>query len=493
MTDTQTKSDAVHATGVSRRDFLKTGAASVGAAAALYATPLSATAQRLAPPRAPSGPIRVWQTTGTERHAARPDISWEAGAARAATDILLDPQHRKQEVLGFGGAFTDAATYMFNQLAPDARAALFHELFHPTEMNLSVGRTCIGSSDYSTKAYSYDDSPTPDPELTKFSIAHDRQWILPMLREARKVNPELFLLSSPWSPPGWMKDNNSLLGGTIRRRYLRQYANYMTRFVEAYAAEGVTVDAVTSQNEVDTDQDSRMPQCTWPQEIEVQFVGEFLGPAFVKAGVRTRIWLIDHNYNLWGRALAMMQDDAVRRYADGFAWHGYLGTPQEMTRVHEAYPDKHAYWTEGGPDIIDPKYQTDWTKWASQFAGIMRNWSRCIIAWNLALDEKGKPNIGPFPCGGVVTIDSRTKAVTRSGQYWAFAHYSRHVRRGARVLEATGGPASVSHVAFENPDGSRVVVLTNAGNSATGLRVVLGDGVAEVSLPGDSVTTLAWT
>jgi glucosylceramidase len=123
----------------------------------------------------------------------------------------------------------------------------------------------------------------------------------------------------------------------------------------------------------------------------------------------------------------------------------------------------------------------------------MRNWARCIIAWNLALDEKGNPNIGPFPCGGVVTIDSKTKAVTRSGQYWAFAHYSRHVRRNARVLESTGGPTSVAHVAFENPDGGRVVVLTNTGNAATGSRVVLGDGVAELSLPADSVTTLAWT
>jgi glucosylceramidase len=475
---------------VSRREFVRRGAAGLGATAAL-STPALATAVRLAERHA-AGPIRVWHTGGSDRHASRPDLAWRSTGAHAGDDIVLEPARRKQEVLGFGGAFTDAATYMFNQLAPDARAALFRELFHASEMNLSVGRSCVGSSVYSTKAYSYDDSDTPDPELTKFSIAHDRRWILPMLREARRVNPDLFLLSSPWSPPGWMKDNNSLLGGTIRRRYLAQYADYLTRFVQAYAAEGVRVDAVTSQNEVDTDQDGRMPQCTWPKEIEVQFVGELLGPAFAKAGVQTRIWLIDHNYNLWGRALAELQDDAVRRYADGIAWHGYLGTPAEMTRVHDAYPDKHAYWTEGGPDITDPKYQTDWSKWASQFAGIMRNWARCIIAWNLALDEHGTPNIGPFPCGGVVTIDSRTKAVTRSGQYWALAHYARHVRRGARVLETTGGPNGVDHVAFENPDGSRALVLTNAGNAAMSARVVLGSAAVELPLPPDSVTTMAW-
>jgi glucosylceramidase len=164
-----------------------------------------------------------------------------------------------------------------------------------------------------------------------------------------------------------------------------------------------------------------------------------------------------------------------------------------MTHVHDAYPDKHAYWTEGGPDITDPKYPTEWSKWSSQFAGIMRNWARCIIAWNLALDERGKPNIGPFPCGGVVTIDRRTKAVTRSGQYWALAHYSRHVRRGARVVESIGGPRGVDHVAFENPDGSRVLVLTNAGAAATDARIVLGESSARVALPADSVTTLVWT
>ncbi len=485
-------SDAVPPSDVSRREFLRSGAVGAGATVALYGVPLATAAAQIVM-IVPRTPIDAWQTVGRLRHEPLFDFSWQAGAIHGPDDIALDPAKKKQEVLGFGGAFTDAATYMFNVLTPDARAELFHELFHPSEMGLSVGRSCIGSSDYSTKPYSYDDSPTPDPQLTRFSIAHDKQWILPMLREARKVNPELFLLSSPWSPPGWMKDNNSLMGGTIRRRYLAEYAQYMTKFVEAYAAEGVVVDAVTSQNEVDTDQDGRMPQCTWPQEIEVGFVGRHLGPAFVKAGLRTKIWLIDHNYNLWGRALASLQDEAVLRFADGVAWHGYLGTPGEMTRVHDAYPDKHAYWTEGGPDITSNNYLTDWGRWASDFAGILRNWSRCIIAWNLALDEKGNPNIGPFPCGGVVTIDSKTKAVTRSGQFWAFAHYSRHVRRGARVLESTGGHAGVAHVAFENPDESRVVVLTNRGASGATQRIVVEGRAVVLQLPADSITTLAWT
>lgn len=515
-----------HESDVSRRHFLKTGALGVGAAglgAARLGAPVGfpGAAQAAegagagsgpAAVQSPVGPIRVHQTAGTRHHVALPDLAWRPSAASAAaTDVVLAPDRRKQEVLGFGAAFTDAACYTFNRLAPSARAALFHELYHPSEMALNVGRACVGASDYSTVAYSYDEGATPDPDLARFSIAHDRQWILPMLREVRAVNPDLFLLASPWSPPAWMKDNGSLLGGTIRRRYLGAYANYLTKFVQAYAAEGVPIGALTTQNELDTDQDGGMPACTWPQEAEVQFVGQNLGPALARAGVPAKIWLVDHNYNLWGRAISEFEDDAVRRYADGVAWHGYVGNPAWMTRVHDAYPEKHGYWTEGGPDITSPRYATDWAPWAGQFTDILRNWSRCIIAWNYALDEKGKPNIGPFACGGLVTVHSGTGEVTRSGMYWAYAHFSRHVRRGARVIESTGGtppggagtppPATgggarpttdFGHVAFENPDGSRVLVLANVAARPRTTRVVLGGSAVEVALPAESVTTLGW-
>ena len=475
---------------VTRRDFLKAGGATLGVAAALNALPETI---RAAEP-SPAGPIRVRQTAGANRYSELPALTWSpAGRASSAADVRLDPAKRYQQILGLGGALTEATTYMFQRLPPNDRAKLFHELFHPSEMNLSVGRTCIGSSDYATVAYSYDDSPTPDPELTKFSIEHDRQSVLPMLREARAVNPDLFLLSSPWSPPGWMKDNNSPFGGTIRRRYLEVYAQYFVKFVSAYAQEGVTIDAVTSQNEVDTDQDGLMPACTWPQEIEVGFVGEHLGPAFEKAGIKTKIWLLDHNYNLWGRALASFEDDKLRKYADGVAWHGYLGKPTAMSLVHARYPDKSAYWTEGGPDYRDKDYETDWTRWVAEFSGIFRNWARGVIGWNLALDEVGRPNIGPFYSGGIVTIDSKTNAITRSGMYWALAHFSRHVRRGARVIYSSGSVTDISHVAFENPDGSQVLVVANSGKTPASPRIVLGKSAARLTLPPDSVTTLEWT
>jgi glucosylceramidase len=185
-------------------------------------------------------------------------------------------------------------------------------------------------------------------------------------------------------------------------------------------------------------------------------------------------------------------------YIDGIAWHGYVGEPSAMTRVHDAFPQKSAYWTEGGPDIALPDYQTDYTKWAETFNAVVRNWARSITSWNLALDEKGKPNIGPFSCGGVITVDNATRKVTRSGQYWAFAHYCKHVRRGARVFQTDGvgggqGTANpVSHTGFRNPDGSFVVVLANRGPE-TRVQLLLGSNTLEADLPADSVHTLQWS
>ena len=473
----------------SRRDFLKIAASGVAGAAATEM--LSGSGVQAAAPQPPQGEIRVRVTDKNRRYATGPSLGWKSASGSANGDaITLDPDKQYQPVLGFGAAFTDAACYTFNQLPATARDQLFHELFAPSEMDLSVGRICVGSSDYSPSVYSYDEG-APDPELTRFSIDHDRAHILPMLVEARKVNPELFLLASPWSPPGWMKSSNTMLGGAIWRRNFAAYANYLAKFLKAYASGGVAVNAITTQNEVDTDQDGKMPAAMWPQEYEMDFVRDQLGPRLAAEHLDTKIWLLDHNYSLWGRAVCMLDDPGVRKYADGIAWHGYVGTPELMSRVHEYHPDIKMYWTEGGPDITASDYQTDWSKWSATFTDILQNWCRCIIGWNLALDEHGKPNLGPFPCGGVVTIDSKTKAITRSGQYWALAHYSRAVRRGAVRFASQSRSVEVRHVGFANPDATMVLVVTNPGPMSP-VQVQMGASICELVLPGDSVTTLTW-
>jgi len=436
------------------------------------------------------GPIATWITAGDKRFAPGDTLKWEAAGAPSADAVHLDPSKTFQEVLGFGASFTDAACYMVNQLAAPARARLLHELFHPSEMGLSVCRTCIGSSDYATKLYSYDDGEA-DPELTRFSIDHDRQYILPILREARRENPDLFLLASPWSPPGWMKANNSMLGGSMRKKYLPVYAKYFLRFLQDYAAEGVPVQAVTPQNEVDTDQDGRMPACLWGQEYEIEFVRDHLGPLLEQTKTPTQIWILDHNYNLWGRVVSMLDDAKVRQYVSGVAWHGYVGKAEMMGRVLAAHPEVGMYWTEGGPDYTNADYLTDWTKWGTAFARILQNGCRSVTAWNLALDEKGRPNIGPFPCGGVVTIHSETKEIVRSGQYWALAHYSRAIRRGARRFDSRSAAADLHHVAVRNPDGRTAVLLSNAGPTRT-VELRLDNRAARVPLPEKAVATLTF-
>lgn len=469
-----------------RREFLKISALGVAAATATGLNVATVDAGTSVVP----GDMNIRLTYADKRFSATVPARWSKAKAAPGQTISVDPSRKFQEILGFGAAFTDAACYMFQQLTPTARQQLFHELFHPSEMGLNVCRTCIGASDYSTKLYSYDDGD-PDPELTRFSIDHDRQYILPMLREARQVNPDVFLFSSPWSPPGWMKANGSMLGGCMERKYMAPYANYFVKFLQSYAAEGVPIQAITVQNEVDTEQDGRMPACVWPQEYEVDFVRQHLGLAFERHDIKTKIWLLDHNYNLWGRAICELQTPDVRKYAHSIAWHGYVGQPEWMSRVHDAYPDAEMYWTEGGPDYAAPDYASDWCNWSSTFTGILRNWCRSITGWNLALNEHGRPNIGPFGCGGLVTIDSRTHEVTRSGQFWAFAHYSRCIRRGARRIGTQSSSAALHHVGFENPDGERVLILTNPAEERK-VQLQLGQMTTEVMLPRGSVATCTW-
>jgi len=290
-----------------RRDFLKLSALGATATASLNAFPEFTDLIGLEP-----STIATRVTHGKERFAQGSTIEWRRGTPAGET-VVLDPGKKFQEILGFGAAFTDAACYNFNQLSSSAREQLFHELFHPSELGLNFGRTCIGSSDYSTKVYSFDDGDA-DPELKRFSIEHDRAYILPILRHARAVKPDLFLFSSPWSPPGWMKAGGSMLGGSMRKSYFDSYAHYFLKFLDGYRTEGVHIQAVTVQNEVDTDQDGRMPAC------------------------------------LWGRVMEELEDPGLRKYADAVAWHGYGSAAEMVAKVQDAYPKVGMHWTEGGPD-----------------------------------------------------------------------------------------------------------------------------------------------
>ena len=492
-------------TGTTRRRFVSTGAA-----LATVAT-VPGAARR-------ADAIHMRQTAGNQRFASLPALGWQADDAGDDADaVTLDPTISFQEILGFGAAFTEASAWLISQMAPAARAELMHELFSADGLGVNVTRCCIGSSDYATAMFSYDEG-APDPTLSRFSIDRDRAYVLPELSTARHINPDLFILASPWSPPGWMKNGGSMLGGNIKPTNFAIYAQYLVRFLQAYAQAGVPINAITSQNESDTDQAGRMPASAWAQEYEVAFVGKHLGPAIEKAGLDTKIWLLDHNFNLWGRVFNTLEDPNVFKYAEGVAWHPYVGAAEAMTRIHNAYPTKSAYWTEGGFELAAGKGTIEFaatpgpmTEGATagtapkldETAAIvqsalgathaLRNWVRCMIDWNVVLDETGHPNIGPFDLKGMLTIDSKSHRVTARGpNYWAIKHLNQIAPRGATVIESRGGTAKLAHVAFVDPHGRKGLMLTNAGAART-IRVRNGGRMAEVALPAGSITNLSWT
>ena len=434
---------------------------------------------------------KIFMTSATRKHERLAPISFKPlkGEDHSTDSILVDPSSRFQSILGFGSAYTDASCFLLQSMQPEARRAFLLETFSPEQMNLNVGRTSIGASDYSRDVYNYDDQ-AGDLSMAKFSIAHDESYILPVLREMRRIQPELFLLSTPWSPPGWMKTYGSMLGGWMTYQYLAPYALYFSRFLDAYRAAGVPINAVTSQNELETDQGGSMPATYWPPELEADFIRDHLGPLLRQKEDATEIWLLDHNYNLWKRVRWQLQDVALRKYVSGVAWHGYLGTPDMMSRLHEVEPDMPFYWTEGGPDINDPQYAYDWTRWGTIFTAAVSNWCRCLITWNLMLDPQGKPNIGPFSCGGLVTL-KEDGTLLYSGQYWALRHFSQHVTRGAMRIASHSDVSELSHVAFVNKDGSRVLLLTNTGEERDLRLLYLGEQ-ATIHLDKHSVTTALW-
>lgn len=290
-----------------------------------------------------------------------------------------------------------------------------------------------------------------------------------------------------------MKSNGSMLGGCMRHTYMPSYANYFLKFLRAYEAEGVPIQAVTVQNEVDTDEDGTMPACAWPQDYEADFVIQHLGPLFERSGIHTKIWMLDHNYNLWGRALCELETPDVLKYSNAIAWHGYFGQPEWVNRVQDAFPQAEMYWTEGNSYYLAPDYLTDWANWGKTFTTILRNCCRCITLWNFATNEHGRPYIGtdPHGIGGAMLIDSGTKKISYGGIFWALVQFSRFIHRGAIRIDSQSVSDKISHCAFQNPDGSLAIAVTNP-NGSQKCEVRLGNKSVKFDLAQNSVTTVTW-
>ena len=451
------------------------------------------------PPQGPAA--QVWLTTGSGSKllSRETDVHFDSGAPPATLlRIVVDEGTAYQEIVGFGAAITDASAWLIqNRLTAAQREALLKELFGPSPgIGLSFTRLTMGASDFSLHQYSYDDLPAgqTDSTLAHFSIDSNRAYLLPIVQRALAINPRLKIMATPWSPPGWMKTTGSLIQGTLRPEAYGPLAEYFRRYIEAYRAEGVPIYAVTVQNEPHYEPPN-YPGMRLEPPARARFVGQYLGPLFARRGIGTIILDWDHNWDEYQSPLQVLADSVAPRYIAGVAWHCYGGDVSAQSLVHDAHPEKNAYFTECSGGEWAPTF-ADNLKWFVRTLIIeaTRGWAKGVLLWNLALDENHGPHTGGCgDCRGVVTITSASGAVTRNVEYYALAHASRFVRPGARRVASTSGVAGLESVAFRNADdGSKALIVVNTDVQDRTFAVRWASQSFRYTLPAGAVVTFVW-
>lgn len=445
--------------------------------------------------------VSVWITTADHATALKPSTAARFGDDKAAKlSITVDDAQRFQEMVGFGASLTDSAAWLIqHKLDAGQRDALLKELFgrDGSGLGLSFSRLTIGASDFSRHHYSLDDTPDgkPDPELKHFSIDQNRGDVIPVARAMLAINPQLKIMASPWSAPGWMKDSNSLIQGRLLPEYYDAFSRYLLKYVDAYAAEGVPIFALTVQNEPDYEPKD-YPGMRLNAPARARLIGDHLGPMIARRGNGPLLFDWDHNWDKPEEPLGVLSDPAAGKYVDAVAWHCYGGDVAAQSPVHEAFPDKDAYMTECSGGDWEPVRSGGLPLQAKNIIiRSARNWARGALFWNLALDESNGPYAGGcHTCRGVVTIDSRTGAITRTDEYYALAHASRFVRPGAHRIASTESGGELDNVAFRNADdGSLVLLVTNAAKRARRFSVDQGGVRFSYTLPPRSLATFVWT
>lgn len=471
-----------------------------GLAAMALACWLAACSTAGGPPavvRAP-GTVAVWASSAdaARRLERQADLALTAAGPAQPAEVTVDPARPEQEIVGYGAAMTDASAHLLQtRLTPAGRDALIGELFGPGGLGLNFLRVPIGASDFSMEHYSLDDTAAGsiDPDLTRFSMARPQQEQIPALLAARKVNSGLVLMASPWSAPGWMKDSGSLIKGRLLPQYYDAFARYFARYLDAMDGAGLPVRYISVQNEP-AFEPADYPGMRFAAADRARFVAGHLGPALAARRKPVGILEWDHNWDKPEEPLAVLADPQARAYVSGVAWHCYAGNPAVMDQVHRAWPDKEVFFSEcsGGNWAPDWGGSLGWMT-DNLIIAPTRAGSKGTILWNLALDENHGPHRGGCgDCRGVVTIDSRTGAVTRNVEYYVLGHASRFVRPGARRIASEGGPSGLTHTAFRNPDGSLVLLAHNASTAALRLDVRSSGRAFSLTMPAGEVMTVVW-
>lgn len=457
----------------------------------------------------PSPAVGEWVTTaqpGTPQTGATTLADYPP-ATRTATEIRVSNDVGFQQVTGFGAALTDSSAHMLYELAPSVRDQVMQQLFDPgSGAGIDFLRQPIGASDFAVNTdYSFDDMPPgqTDYDLRHFTVAHDEAQILPLLRQARRINPRLEIVASPWSPPGWMKTSDSMIDGKLidTPAIYRAYALYLVKFLTAYQKAGVPVAYITVQNEPQALERDNYPgtDMDWQQEAKVI---DALGPAIKAAGLNTKILGYDHNWGTHYGDVASHErvdedpqvdypydllESSAARWISGTAWHCYYGDPSAQTALKASFPGKDAYETEcDGGDI-------------STALGVLNNWGKTVTYWNIALDQNHGPHLGGCgTCNGTITINSTSKAVSYSSQYYTLAHFGKFVEPGAtRIASVTtntaGAAVQLQTVAFRNPDHSNALVVWNSNSKAAQtFSVIVGGKYFETTLGAGDTATYTW-
>ncbi|MFF5187147.1 ricin-type beta-trefoil lectin domain protein [Streptomyces sp. NPDC000345] len=477
----------------------------------LLAALLSATAglTAAAPPAQAAGEqVGVWLTTTDDddgRHVVRglqaqTPFAFQPGTGGGGENITVDENTRYQTFTGGGASFTDTAAWLMNgsgALSQATRDATMRKLFSPAEgIGLSFLRNPMGASDLARFGYTYDDVPAggTDPSLARFSLAHDLADVLPLTREALRLNPSLTVMASPWTAPAWMKDSGQLNGGWLKAEYYGAYASYFVKYLQAYRDQGVPVAYVTAQNEPTCC--SGYPSMSWNASGLAYFTKNELLPKLAAAGLSTKVLAHDWNWDVYAAYAAQTVDDAaVRSHPNfgGIAWHGYGGDVTEQTTVHDRYPQLDAFGTEhSGGTWIAHQQREDML----DIVNHTRNWAKSVTKWSLAVDQnRGPHNGGCGTCTGLITVhhgDAASGTVDYTVEYYTMGHLTKFVRPGARRIASTASSA-VPNVAWRNPDGSKALIAYNDATTARTVTVNWGSQHATYSLPGRTSATFTWS
>jgi glucosylceramidase len=447
--------------------------------------------------RSVSQTVNVWLTTDDQSVKLKPQVPATFVAGIGDDNPLIVDEHQTyQQIEGFGASFTDSAAYLLNRIAtPAARTNAMNSLFtrHAGGIGVSFIRNPMGASDLARFVYSYDDLPpgVTDTNLDNFSIAHDLDDIVPLVRQARQLNPALKIMASPWSPPGWMKTSGSMITGSLLPQMAAPFAEYFVKYLQAFQAEGIPVDYLSLQNEPRYEP-ADYPGMLMDAATQTALLRDYILPALAAHNLDTRVLVYDHNWDGSDFPDTVLSDPTVLASARvaGTAWHGYGGTPGAMLTLANKYPTKGNYMTEhSGGDWAGDQVRADF----EEITHVMRSGGRAYVKWSLALDQNHGPNTGGCnTCNPLVTINNTSGALSFNIDFYTLGHFSKFVLPDACRIYSANAVGVVS-AAFLNPDGSKVLVAFNDTTVSRTFQVQWGNKFFTATLAGYSGATFTWT